>query len=106
MPIAVFTSSREISALLSILAILAVIAAVWFITTGFQHIRKKDKETALVVATTSGFLAWLLLNAQALKFTRGRESDVWQFAALLVPILLCYYGTKALKKSIRQKYEK
>jgi drug/metabolite transporter (DMT)-like permease len=105
MPIAIFSSSKNIGILSLILAIGACIVAACCIATGFQHIRKKDKDTALVVATTSGFLAWLILNPLALKFTRGKDDHVWQFAGLLVPILLCYYGTKAVKKSIRQKYE-
>jgi len=77
-----------------------------FIVTGFKHIRRKDKESALVVVTTSGFLAWVLLNSQMMQFADKKEGDLWRFAGLIIPILVCYYGTKAFKNSIRQKYEK
>jgi hypothetical protein len=105
MPIAVFRSSQENSTLLLVSAIVASIVAIWFIATGLQHIRKKDKETALVVATTFGFLAWLITNALVVKLTRGIQPQTWQFVGLMIPILLCYFGTKELRKYIRRKYE-
>jgi hypothetical protein len=105
MPIFAVASFSELGTVVLILAAVAGIVAVWFIATGVRHFRRKEKDTALAVATASGLLAWLVLNAEALKLTKGIEVSLWHFVGLLIPIMLCYYGTLMLKESIRRKYE-
>ena len=105
LPIAVFGSPGELSMLSATFACVVLVVGSCFIATGFQHVRKKNKQTALVVATTSGFLAWILLNSQAMQFAESKEDDTWRFGALVLPVLICYYGTKALKRVIAEKYQ-
>ena len=106
MPFAMLSSPSELGILSATLACLVAVISIYFVAAGFQHIRKKDKESALAVVTTSGFLVWVLLNSQMMQIAEKQEGDLWRFGALIIPILICYYGTKAFKKSIRQKYEK
>lgn len=106
MPLAIFASPRELSALSWVLACIVCVIAIGLVATGTQHIRKKEKETALAVATTSGFVAWIILNSQVSQLTKNRDGHVWQIGALVLTIAVCYYGTKALKNSIRRNYKK
>lgn len=110
LPIAVLSSafSKEWNMLSIAIMLPALAMSIGLILVSIAFLRKKGKKEANSIATLTGFMTWISINAMTIDFADSAEEKFGAlaiFGVLLLPIFLGMMTTRVMKAFIRKTYE-